>query len=290
LSAPFRFSADFRPRLNQLAADLLHPRGVAGESGRAGRTPGRVEFKDHRAYAPGDDLRFLDWNVFLRSGALAVKTFTQDDAPEALVVLDRSASMGPQGSAQDVLAREIAAALGFLALRAGGEAVLACPGAGTAPSLRRRGAREIESWLGAVADAPPPEGRNRLDALDRLVPPARAGRIAAWVSDFLVEPLPAAAFAALSRASSQRFAFVVCAHDDALGRAPAGDAVVLGDVEGAGRVTAANDAAWRAAFHDARAAHVAAVGALAARHRFATAAASADTRFEEAVLGALAAP
>jgi uncharacterized protein (DUF58 family) len=286
--APFAFAPDFRNRLNQLAETLLRGGGSGGESGRQGRAPGNVEFKDHRPYVAGDDVRFLDWNVFLRSGALAVKTHSQDEAPQALVALDRSASMGPAGSRQDRLAREIAAAFGFLALRAGGEAVLRCSGGGSTrdtPALR--GPRAVDAWLAAVEGAPAPAGADEPSDLDRLAAPSRPGRVVAWISDFLVEPLPAAAFAGLSRGASERYAFVTCAHEDALAPARAGDAVVLRDPERGGHVAAQHAPAWKAAFQDARAEHVAAVTALATRHRFVTVPASPESRFEECLQRAL---
>lgn len=286
--AAFHFSPDFRQRLNQLAQDLLRGGGVGGEAGRKGRTPGNVEFKDHRTYVPGDDLRFLDWNVFLRSGGLAVKTFTHEEASEALIVLDRSASMGPAGSRQDRLAREIAAAIGFLALRANGEVVLRCAGAGVRQEFQPlRGVRSVDAWLLAVEKAPDPAGPGGLDALDRLAAPSHAGRVVAWISDFLVDPLPAAAFAAFGRAASQRFAFIVCAHDDVLAPVRAGDSVALADPEGSGRLLAQSSGPWRSAYHDARADHVATVSALASRHQFTALAASAETPFEECVMSAL---
>jgi uncharacterized protein (DUF58 family) len=284
----FAFSPTFRSRLNALAQELLRGGGVGGEAGRKGRLPGNVEFRDHRAYAPGDDLRFLDWNVFLRSGALAVKTFTHEEAPEAVIVLDRSASMGPPGSRQDVLAREIAAALGFLALRAGGEVILRCAGGHPqAPPPPLRGPRALDPWIAAVEAAPEPSGPGGLDHLERVAAPSSPGRVVAWISDFLVDPLPAAAFAALARSASRRLLFVVCAHDDALAGVRAGDAALLGDCEGQSRVTARHDERWRAAFQEARAEHVAAVTALAARHHFAAVAASAETPFDECVRRAL---
>jgi uncharacterized protein (DUF58 family) len=285
---PFRFSADFRRQLNQLAQELLRGGGVGGEAGRKGRTPGNVEFRDHRAYAPGDDLRFVDWNVFLRSGAMAVKTFTHEEVPEAVIVLDRSASMGPAGSRQDALAREIAAAFGFLALRAGGDAVLRCAGGPPHPGIPPlRGERAADAWIAAVEAAPDPAGPGGLEQLERLAAPSRAGRVVAWVSDFLAAPLPAAAFAALARSSSQRFCFVVCAHEDALARVRRGDVALFEDAEGGGRLNARNDATWGAAFQAARAEHVAAVTALASRHRFAAVAAGADAAFDSVVRRAL---
>ncbi len=83
------------------------------------------EFAEYRPYVPGDDLRFIDWNVFGRSDKLFVKRFFGDTNTHLLVVLDTSASMGVGferlGPAQRVskldYGRFVAAALFYLAAR-----------------------------------------------------------------------------------------------------------------------------------------------------------------------------
>lgn len=51
------------------------------------------EFAEYRAYTPGDDPRFVDWNVFARSERTVVKRFYGDTNTRLLVMLDCSASM-----------------------------------------------------------------------------------------------------------------------------------------------------------------------------------------------------
>jgi uncharacterized protein (DUF58 family) len=55
-----------------------------------------VEFADHRAYAPGDDPRFIDWHLYGRAGLLFTKEYSIEEQGEAAVVVDISASMGPK--------------------------------------------------------------------------------------------------------------------------------------------------------------------------------------------------
>jgi uncharacterized protein (DUF58 family) len=73
------------------------PAGVAGGtlSQRAGSS---LEFRDHRDYQPGDDLRHIDWNAFARSDQLTVKLFREEVTPHLDLILDSSRSMALEGS------------------------------------------------------------------------------------------------------------------------------------------------------------------------------------------------
>lgn len=52
-----------------------------------------VEFSEHREYAPGDDLRRLDWGAWGRTDRYYVKQFEQETNLRAYILLDASASM-----------------------------------------------------------------------------------------------------------------------------------------------------------------------------------------------------
>src|SRR5688500_16363352 len=52
-----------------------------------------VEFSEHRDYAPGDELRHLDWRAYARSDRYYVKLYEQETSLRATLVLDTSASM-----------------------------------------------------------------------------------------------------------------------------------------------------------------------------------------------------
>ncbi len=52
-----------------------------------------VEFAEHRAYAPGDDLRHLDWKVFARSDKLHLKQYQQETNLDVMICVDSSGSM-----------------------------------------------------------------------------------------------------------------------------------------------------------------------------------------------------
>src|SRR5262249_48159129 len=66
--------------------------------GQAGATVGQragtsLEFKDHRAYEPGDDLRHIDWSAYARTDQLSVKLFREEVTPHLDIVVDASRSM-----------------------------------------------------------------------------------------------------------------------------------------------------------------------------------------------------
>jgi uncharacterized protein (DUF58 family) len=75
---------------------LAMPRTPVG--GRVGErlgsdTGSSLEFQDYRPYAPGDDLRHVDWAAYARSEVLAVRLYRAEVAPCIDLVLDISRSM-----------------------------------------------------------------------------------------------------------------------------------------------------------------------------------------------------
>ena len=52
-----------------------------------------VEFADHRDYAPGDDFRYLDWNVYQRFDRLLVRLFEEEEDLSIYFIVDASSSM-----------------------------------------------------------------------------------------------------------------------------------------------------------------------------------------------------
>jgi uncharacterized protein (DUF58 family) len=80
-----------------------------------------IEFAEHRQYAPGDDLRHLDWKVFGRTDKFYLKQFEEETNLVCSLVLDASESMRYQSSAAPMsklqYAQCAAAALAYLVLR-----------------------------------------------------------------------------------------------------------------------------------------------------------------------------
>ena len=87
-----------------------------------------VEFAQHRAYAPGDDLRFLDWKVYARTDKLYLKQYQKETNLDLLLLVDGSGSMSyqsPSGRRSTAAPRwrkydhaaSLAAAMAYIALK-----------------------------------------------------------------------------------------------------------------------------------------------------------------------------
>lgn len=68
---------------------IVQPGGVT----RMRRRGVGTEFLELREYIPGDELRFVDWKAFARTGKLMVKVFEQESFLRAVVVLDATPTM-----------------------------------------------------------------------------------------------------------------------------------------------------------------------------------------------------
>ena len=79
-----------------------------------------VEFAEHRAYQPGDDLRYIDWKLLARSDRWMMKLNKEDTNLRATIVLDVSKSMDWTGSPTRLTkagyAERLAAAVAYLLL------------------------------------------------------------------------------------------------------------------------------------------------------------------------------
>lgn len=78
-----------------------------------------VEFAEHREYAPGDDLKHLDWKVFGRTDRLYIKEYELETNLRSHILLDTSESMdyGSRETTKLELASHIAASMAYLILR-----------------------------------------------------------------------------------------------------------------------------------------------------------------------------
>ena len=77
-----------------------------------------LTFKDYRIYAPGDDIRLIDWKVYARTDNLYLKVHEEEKNLTVHIIIDRSASMdfGKPISKFDY-ASMIGVGFGYLALR-----------------------------------------------------------------------------------------------------------------------------------------------------------------------------
>jgi uncharacterized protein (DUF58 family) len=108
---------------------------------RSKRKGESVEFADFRGYVAGDDLRLIDWNLYARLDQLFLKLFLEEEDLHFHALIDTSGSMNFGEPTKLQVAKQLAAALGYVGLCHGDRvrvAALGKPGA-SAPVLRGRG-------------------------------------------------------------------------------------------------------------------------------------------------------
>jgi uncharacterized protein (DUF58 family) len=99
----------------QLLAQRRAKSNARGE--RRSRARGQsVEFADYRNYVPGDDFRHLDWNLYGRLERLFLKLYEEERELPVRVFLDASESMTFGEPRKFDFARQVAAAVGYVAL------------------------------------------------------------------------------------------------------------------------------------------------------------------------------
>ena len=111
------FPADFLTRLEYLSITSKRVfRGQLLAQRRTMQMGSGIEFSDHREYNSGDDLRYLDWNIYARHGDLLLKRFQEEQDLHVYLMLDCSRSMSFGTPAKFDLARHLVAALAYIAL------------------------------------------------------------------------------------------------------------------------------------------------------------------------------
>jgi uncharacterized protein (DUF58 family) len=195
-------SASDLARLDRLA--LFTRRRLRGEQvgeRRTRRVGAGGEFVDYRTYVPGDDLRYVDWNVYFRLGDMAVKRFESVDAVRVLVAVDRSASMA---GAKGLAARRLAAALCHVAVRRRDAATFAWlpPIEGRPPVETFRTVGRLAPLHDALVTTPDAGATDLARDLSRIVAAAGRRGPAVLLSDFFD---PAGAVGGLSAMSAHGF-------------------------------------------------------------------------------------
>ncbi len=107
----------FMNRLDSL--DVLSRKILQGKlrgERRSKRRGQSVEFADYRPYVAGDDLRFVDWNIYGRLERLFLKLFLEEQDLTVHIVVDSSASMSLGEPSKELFIKKLTAALGYVSL------------------------------------------------------------------------------------------------------------------------------------------------------------------------------
>ncbi|MGA1525468.1 MAG: DUF58 domain-containing protein [Planctomycetota bacterium] len=238
------FDPAFRSMVRQLARSPRRPRGAEEESVRARRRRASPSgtFTGHRGYAPGEDLRGLDWNAYARSGELFIKVLHEEDRRTLDILLDRSPSMDVGSPSRWDSARRLAAVIAGVALtRLDGVRLVA---GNRVEAFHAHASFDV---LFDTLDDLAIEPGTALDAVETWAARGLRGRLG-WVSDFARPDEVVSGLARLGRARRVACGLVPVLAED---RAPTVDGYVeLFDPEEARRVRLRVDARLRAAVAD----------------------------------------
>jgi uncharacterized protein (DUF58 family) len=130
-----------------------------------------VEFAEHKEYAPGDELRHLDWKAYAKFDRFYVKRFEHETDLRAVLVVDASASMGYRTGTLSKLevATTLAGALSYLLVRQQDAAGLSVLGGGDVTEIPPRSAAgHLMTLLGALEQLEPKGGTDLRLAADHL--------------------------------------------------------------------------------------------------------------------------
>jgi len=110
-------SPDFMRQLDKL--DVMSRKMLRGSQQGERRTKKKgqsVEFADYRSYVVGDDLRFVDWNLYARLDKLFIRLFMEEEDLSVSLVLDVTGSMDYGEPNKLDYAKKLCAALGYISL------------------------------------------------------------------------------------------------------------------------------------------------------------------------------
>src|SRR6266536_4925947 len=104
-------------RLEQIQSPAARRAKSSARGERRSRARGQsVEFADYRNYSHGDDFRYLDWNLYGRLERLFVKLYEEERELPVRIFLDASESMTFGEPPKFDFARQVTAAIGYVAL------------------------------------------------------------------------------------------------------------------------------------------------------------------------------
>jgi uncharacterized protein (DUF58 family) len=174
-----------------------------------------IEFADYRDYVPGDDLRYVDWNIYGRLERLLVKTFVQELDVPVYFLVDTSASMRLGRPPKAVYASQLALALGYLALRNLDRVGLFPFAERLAESVPpRHGMAQFSRFLRALSGIDP-QGRTSLArSVEDFLSQTRETGIVVLISDFLTSDDLGEPLARLSYRGDDIVAIQVLDRDD----------------------------------------------------------------------------
>ena len=178
----------------------VRARSGAGGDHIAKRRGSSAEFLEHRPYAPGDDLRRIDWLAFARTGEPVFKLFRAEEDIIVRLVVDTSASLDHGTPKKLLVAQKMAAAIGYMALASSERAQVIAANDGLSRVREpTRGRGSLSKLLRELDDVAAGGGTDLAKAIDGVILRSDRPGMLVLVSDFFD---PGAFDAAITRAAS----------------------------------------------------------------------------------------
>jgi uncharacterized protein (DUF58 family) len=178
------FPDSFLASIERLDLDIRKAPATTFTGAHQSRVAGHsLDFRDFRAYMPGDDLRRVDWNVYRRSGGhLFVRRFDQPSPATVSILLDDTASMFVESPPRYTAAARVAAAIGYSALRNNDPLSVTLFSSTSQPVRRISGRRKLPNLLASLTRTTPSPG-SISQAISSLNRQQRTG-VTVVISDF----------------------------------------------------------------------------------------------------------
>ncbi len=179
----------FMARLDQL--DLLSRKLLAGKmkgERRSKRRGQSVEFADYRNYVIGDDLRFIDWNIYARLDKLFLKLFLEEEDLSLYILVDVSKSCDFGDPHKAMYIKRVAAALGYIGLVNYNRVSIAAMADGiVAETGGMRGRRRVSQMIDFVSKLEPTGASHFAESCKRFALSNRHKGVCVVLSDFFVK-------------------------------------------------------------------------------------------------------
>ncbi len=179
----------FMARLDQL--DLMSRKLLAGKlkgERRSKRRGQSVEFADYRNYVIGDDLRFIDWNIYGRLDRLFLKLFMEEEDLSLYILVDVSKSCDYGNPNKALYLKRVAAALGYIGLVNYNRVNVVAMSSGiVAETGAMRGRRRVAQMIDFVSKLQPTGESRFAAACKRFALANRQKGVLVVLSDFYIK-------------------------------------------------------------------------------------------------------
>jgi uncharacterized protein (DUF58 family) len=188
-TTPKLLDSAFMARLDQL--DIVSRKLLAGKmkgERRSKRRGQSVEFADYRNYVVGDDLRFIDWNIYARLDKLFLKLFLEEEDLSLYILLDVSKSIDFGDPNKADYLKQVAAALGYVGLVNYNRVHVSAMSDGiVAETGALRGRRRVAQMIDFIAHLQPSGASHFSEACKRFALAHRQKGVCVVLSDFFIK-------------------------------------------------------------------------------------------------------